>query len=42
MQFTLMDGGAFVVVQELDGIFNRDDVIIFLAINAVQQHSESG
>src|SRR5258708_38197389 len=42
MQFALMDGGRFVVMQELDRIFNGNDVIIFLAINAVEQDSEGG
>ena len=42
MQFALMNGGAFVVVQELDGIFDGDDMVVFLAIDAVEQHGESG
>ena len=42
MQFALMNGRAFVVVQELDGIFNGDDVVILLAIDAVEQHGQGG
>ena len=38
VQFPLVDGGRFVVVQELDGVFHRDDVIIFFAIDGVKQH----
>ena len=42
VQFPLMHGGALVVVQELDGIFNGDDVVIFLAIDAIEQDRQSG
>src|SRR5882757_6123265 len=42
VQFALMDSGRFVVMQELDGIFDGDDVIIFFAVNAVEQDSEGG
>ena len=42
VQFTLMDGGALVVVQELDGIFDGDDVVVLLAIDAVKKHGQSG
>ncbi len=40
VKFPLMDGGAFVVVQELDGIFDGNDVIIFLAIDEVEKDGE--
>src|ERR1700728_2545562 len=42
MQFALMDGGAFVAVQELDRIFDGDDVVVLLAVDAVEEHSERG
>ena len=42
MQFALVNGGAFVVVQELDGIFDGDDVIVLLAIDAVEEHGQGG
>ena len=40
MKFALVDCGAFVVVQKLDGIFNGNDVVIFLSIDAVEQNRE--
>jgi len=42
VKFTLVDGGAFVVVQEFDRIFNGDDVVIFLAIDAIEERGQSG
>ncbi len=42
VQFALMNRRAFVVVKKLDGIFDGNDVIIFLAIDAVDQYRESG
>src|SRR5580698_2097475 len=42
MQFALMNGGTFVVVQELDGIFDGDDVVVFLAIDAIEQNCKRG
>ena len=40
VQFPLMNGGTFVVVQELDRIFDGDDVVILFAIDAVEQHGK--
>ena len=42
VQFPLMDGAAFVVVQELDGIFDGDHVIRLLAIDAVEKDRQGG
>ena len=33
---------AFVIVQKLDGVFDGDDVVIFFAIDGVQQHRQRG
>ena len=40
VKFALMNGGAFVVVQKLDGIFDGDNVVILFAIDAIEKHRE--
>ena len=40
MQLPLMDGRALVIVQELNGILNGDDVVVLLAIDAIEKHGQ--
>ncbi len=38
VQFALVDRRALVIVQKLDGIFDGDDVVVLLLIDAIQKH----
>ena len=40
MQFALMNGAFFVAVQELDGIFDGEDVIGLFFVHLVEDGSE--
>ena len=42
VQFALMDGGALMVMQELDWIFDGDDVVILFAVDGVEQYRQGG
>src|SRR4029077_9266359 len=42
VQFALVNRRALVVVQELDGVFDGDDVVVTLPIDAVEESGEGG
>ena len=42
VKFPLMSGSALVIVQELDRIFDSDDVAILFFVDAVEQRSQRG
>jgi hypothetical protein len=42
VQLALMNCRAFVAMQEFDWIFDGDDVVILFAIDAIEEHGQSG
>src|SRR5579863_3045376 len=42
MEFALVNGRALVIVQKLDRVFDGDDVVVLLPVDAVEQDRKSG